>query len=551
MSDFVIIDGVLKEYTGKDRDLIIPDGVTSIDKWVFQGRRHLETVTIPDGVTKIGDSAFWNCAELRHVTMPDSVTELGEGVFSDCVHLERIRLSKGVTVISKALFSGCSSLQEIEIPDNVTQIGYSAFYHCETLRNVTIPDSVEVIGVSAFFECNRLQCVTIGKGVREISMFAFADCENLEKILLPENLTNIETQAFRGCERLADDNGMVIINHTLFDYFGTSDAVIIPDTVNIIDSEAFRGAVNLKSLTVPDSVTKIRNRAFQECDQLQNVTVGSHITQIGEHPFDGCKRIRRFILAPDLTDEQICRKIVDRFETKRLMIPFLSGNMETNEIIRNILKTEMEDDWTRRQYANDLIANGETEAMIGLLSLFDWMALEEIDSYLDLSVKKGTVEITVRLMEYRRQLYPPETIAKLQEQDLERMLEVREKTFADYRNDFKIYRSGLCFVITACKTRNAVVEIPGTIKGRPVSISTTAFSSCDYIRDIYITDGLTAIGPMTFRDCTALQTIEIPDSVTEIEDDALPSSEDLIIRASEGSYAHQFAIRNQIHFQAI
>ena len=37
MSDFVIENGVLKEYTGKGGNVVIPEDVTSIGAWAFYG----------------------------------------------------------------------------------------------------------------------------------------------------------------------------------------------------------------------------------------------------------------------------------------------------------------------------------------------------------------------------------------------------------------------------------------------------------------------------------------------------------------------------------
>ena len=49
----------------KVTDLVIPEGVTSINKYVFQNYSHLTSVTIPDGVTSIGAYAFQYCNSLK------------------------------------------------------------------------------------------------------------------------------------------------------------------------------------------------------------------------------------------------------------------------------------------------------------------------------------------------------------------------------------------------------------------------------------------------------------------------------------------------------
>ncbi len=58
INDFVIENGVLKEYKGQGGDVVIPEGVTSIGAWAFKYCSSLASVVIPEGVTSIGDEAF-------------------------------------------------------------------------------------------------------------------------------------------------------------------------------------------------------------------------------------------------------------------------------------------------------------------------------------------------------------------------------------------------------------------------------------------------------------------------------------------------------------
>ena len=111
--EFEIENGVLKKYSGKSDEVVIPAGVTSIGGWAFYGWSGLKSVTIPAGVTSIGESAFWGCSGLTSVTIPDSVTEIGA-----------------------AAFWGCSGLTSVTIPDSVTEIGAAAFWGCSGLTSI-------------------------------------------------------------------------------------------------------------------------------------------------------------------------------------------------------------------------------------------------------------------------------------------------------------------------------------------------------------------------------------------------------------------------------
>ena len=81
MKDFLIEDGVLKKYTGKDADVAVPDVVTSIGRSAFEGCKFLTSIIIPDGVMSIGKYAFSQCASLTSITIPASVTSIDDDVF--------------------------------------------------------------------------------------------------------------------------------------------------------------------------------------------------------------------------------------------------------------------------------------------------------------------------------------------------------------------------------------------------------------------------------------------------------------------------------------
>lgn len=88
-TDFVIENGVLREYTGPGGDVAIPEGVTEIGKSAFYDCAGLTSVTIPEGVTMIGDSAFAGCKSLTSVTIPASVTVIADNAFDNSVELIR------------------------------------------------------------------------------------------------------------------------------------------------------------------------------------------------------------------------------------------------------------------------------------------------------------------------------------------------------------------------------------------------------------------------------------------------------------------------------
>lgn len=90
--DFIVKDGVLKKYVGTAAEVVIPDGVTTIEERAFYTCKSVEHVTIPSSVTAIGAQAFACCRHMLKVTIPSSVQRIGEHAFSMCDSLGDIEL---------------------------------------------------------------------------------------------------------------------------------------------------------------------------------------------------------------------------------------------------------------------------------------------------------------------------------------------------------------------------------------------------------------------------------------------------------------------------
>ncbi|MBQ8942865.1 MAG: leucine-rich repeat protein, partial [Clostridia bacterium] len=87
------------------KNLVIPEGVTSIESTAFSNCSGLITVTIPDSVTNIGGDAFGHCSKLTSIIIPDSVTNIGYSAFYGCNNIKKIYLSRNVVNIGQLAFS--------------------------------------------------------------------------------------------------------------------------------------------------------------------------------------------------------------------------------------------------------------------------------------------------------------------------------------------------------------------------------------------------------------------------------------------------------------
>lgn len=60
--------------------MILPEGVTQIDKWAFYGCTQMVAAMLPSSLTSIGEEAFTNCTKLVFVSIPGNTT-IGTGAF--------------------------------------------------------------------------------------------------------------------------------------------------------------------------------------------------------------------------------------------------------------------------------------------------------------------------------------------------------------------------------------------------------------------------------------------------------------------------------------
>lgn len=169
------------------KNTVIPNSISSIGDYAFEGCTDLTSIEIPNSVTSIGDDAFY-CSGLTSIEIPNSVTSIGKSVFNGCSSLTSIKIPNSVTGIGESAFSYCSSLNSIEIPNSVTSIGDYAFSGCSGLNSIEIPNSVTSIGDYAFRGCSSLTYTRMMSSTPPTTKknSLFYECEILTTIYVPK-----------------------------------------------------------------------------------------------------------------------------------------------------------------------------------------------------------------------------------------------------------------------------------------------------------------------------------------------------------------------------
>ena len=89
----VIQNNRLVSFKGKDRDLLIPDGVTVIGRRAFYGNRTLVSVTLPASVEAVEQEAFDDCLALQSINIQGVIKQAGARAFGFFLEKDALELS--------------------------------------------------------------------------------------------------------------------------------------------------------------------------------------------------------------------------------------------------------------------------------------------------------------------------------------------------------------------------------------------------------------------------------------------------------------------------
>lgn len=150
MNDWIITNGILKEYNGDGERVIIPDTVTSVESYAFKKAKNLRELVIPESVNRLGGRAIYLCRTLERVEIKSAKLVMDYHIFQGCESLKEVVFNSCNTYIPVFCFSDCKSLEELVIPSTVSGIGDHAFDGCSSLKRLVLEGTQIALGASLF-----------------------------------------------------------------------------------------------------------------------------------------------------------------------------------------------------------------------------------------------------------------------------------------------------------------------------------------------------------------------------------------------------------------
>lgn len=290
-------------YGNKALEKFTAPKIQEISKYAFSGCTALKKFIIPENVIKINDNAFYNCISLEEVIIPKEAKytgigeQCGEDIFDNCKKFKKYVVEEG----NEYLTSDDSGM--LYTSDSKTLV--SIPFAIDLGDVLTIPEGVEIIN-DYVFQGREFKEIKFPNSLKNIGKYAFYNSYSGETLSLPKGLESIGDYAFYGCDALKDINfgdSLVSIGDYAFYYYGGLDVteLIFPSTLKSIGSYAFYSSSKLKSIDFGKGIESIGDSAFYRCKSLLNIDGEENLKTIGNKSFYQCEKLKEFTFGSNLT----------------------------------------------------------------------------------------------------------------------------------------------------------------------------------------------------------------------------------------------------------
>ncbi|MDE0861248.1 MAG: leucine-rich repeat domain-containing protein, partial [Akkermansiaceae bacterium] len=289
-------------------------------------------------------------------------------------------------------------------------------------------------------------------------------------------VTSIGNNAFRRCTSLT--------------------SITIPNSVTSIGGYAFYLCTSLTNITISDGVTNIGSSAFRDCTSLTSITIPDSVTSIGEDTFRACTSLTS-ITIPDSAYHIGGNAFRDCTSLTSITIPDSVTSIGASAFVRCTSLTSIT--------IPDSVTSIGFSAFYGCTSLTS-IIFQGVAPTVGSNAFSNTPDGAVALV----------TIEAL-------------NSFGGFGTNWNGLTVNTITPLTWTTTNGEVtitdcneaatgeLVIPNTIEGNPVtSIGEDSFRDCTSLTSITIPDGVTSIGNFAFYKCSSLTSVTIGNGVKSI-----------------------------------
>ena len=335
----------------------------------------------------------------------------------------------------------------------------------------------------AFYNFDNIERVIIEEGVEVIEDNAFTGCENLKSVSLPSSLKTIEKDAFKDLYGLREVRISSLVDWLNID-FGNRDS-----NPSHFCAKLYLGDEPITKLVIPEEISVIKPFAFYDCGIAQ-VVFPSNLKEIGDNSFAFCSYIKNLTI-PDGV-EKISSEAFNACES-----------LESIEVGQNNKTYYSKGNCIIERVTQTLVLGCKNSVIPKEVKSIGELAFYSCKDLTSLVLPNGLKTIGRLAFTFCKNLTSitiPNTVTFID-----------DDAFNTNGKDTQVYiedLTGWCNIQFDSEYSNPLIYDGNLhLDGKPIT-------------DFTIPDGVTCIKNYVFSGCVGLKSIEIPNTVTEIQKDA-------------------------------
>ena len=524
-------------YKYQIKQVVIGKDITYIGKFNFFRCNRLETVTFEEGtkLERIGWGAF-GYSSLPAITIPDSVNRIDGYAFYYCSKLTDVAISENSKLesLGEYAFKADTKMTSLYIPDGVTKIG-SAIFKDVTGVTLSVAENsyaqayAEKYGIA--YETRKAKLTVVASGTCGENAAWTLDSEGVLNITgdgpMADNNTNqAPWEAYKyQIKQIVIGKDITYIGK--FNFFRCSrlETVTFEEGSKLerIGWGAF-GYSSLPAITIPDSVTQIDGYAFYYCSNLSNVEISesSCLTSLGECVFKADTKLTSLYIPDGMNN--IGWGIFENAIANVTLSVAESSYAQTYAEKYGIA-------YVTRTARPAVVASGFCgEDAAWVLTSDGVLKITGSGPMADNETNHAPWEACKYLI---KQVMIGKDITYIGKFNFFWCNRLETVTFED---GSQLERIGWgAFGYSSLKT----IAIPDSV----TRLDGYAFYYCTKLNEVAISEGsnLESIGEYAFKGDTALLSLYIPNTVTEIEDRILQDALNIVLSVAANSYAQAYA----------